>query len=274
MVATSASDATASIIAPPLHVRAHERARYPFAVGLALAFRITRTKRSNARAGHATATRQPARTARALAGTALRHRTATGRFPDMPIDPVAQFHRWYARAQGTSLRLPNAMALATADRRGAPSVRVVLLKQADTRGFVFFTDRHSHKGRDLTRNPRAALAFHWEPIGRQVRVEGRVEPVSVAESNAYWETRPRASRLAACASRQSARLGGREALLARWRRLRDRYRGRPIPRPPAWSGFRVVPDAIEFWTHRAHRLHERERFVRTRGGWRRTLLQP
>ena len=192
----------------------------------------------------------------------------------MPVDPVAQFHRWYARAKRAGLQLPNAMALATADRRGGPSVRMVLLKQADAAGFVFFTDGHSPKGRDLAENPHAALAFHWPPIGRQVRVEGLVEPVSAAEADAYWASRPRASRIAACASDQSARLGSREALLARWRRVRDRYRGRPIPRPPAWTGFRVVPDAIEFWTHRSHRLHERERFVRTRRGWRRELLQP
>ena len=192
----------------------------------------------------------------------------------MPIDPVAQFHQWYARAKRRSRRLPNAMALATADKRGGPSVRMVLLKQADDAGFVFFTDGHSHKGRDLAENPRAALAFHWPPIGRQVRVEGRVEPVTTAEADAYWASRPRASRIAACASDQSARLASRDALLVRWRRIRARYQGRPIPRPPAWTGYRVVPDSIEFWTHRPHRLHERERFTRTPRGWRRELLQP
>ena len=192
----------------------------------------------------------------------------------MPIDPVAQFQQWYARARRTSLRLPDAMALATADKRGGPSVRMVLLKHADAAGFVFFTDGHSHEGRDLAANPRAALAFHWPPIGRQVRVEGPVEPVSATEADAYWASRPRASRIAACASDQSARLTSREALLSRWQRIRERYRGRPIPRPPAWSGYRVVPDAIEFWTHRPHRLHERERFTRSRTGWRRELLQP
>jgi pyridoxamine 5'-phosphate oxidase len=172
------------------------------------------------------------------------------------------------------MRLPEAMALATATPRGAPSVRFVLLKSADARGFVFFTNAVSPKGEDLAANPRAALTFYWAPLGRQVRVAGRVEAVSPAEADAYWATRPRASRLAALASRQSARLGSRTALEARWRGLRRRYRGRPVPRPPTWTGFRVVPDAIEFWTHRAHRLHDRELFLRTRRGWRRLRLQP
>jgi pyridoxamine 5'-phosphate oxidase len=192
----------------------------------------------------------------------------------MPIDPVAQFQQWYARAKRTSLRLPNAMALATADKRGGPSVRMVLLKQADAAGFVFFTDGDSHKGHDLAENPRAAVVFHWPPIGRQVRVEGRVEPVTAAEADAYWVSRPRASRIAACASDQSITLTSRDALLARWRRIRARYQGRPIPRPAAWTGYRIVPESIEFWTHRPHRLHERERFTRTPRGWRRELLQP
>jgi pyridoxamine 5'-phosphate oxidase len=172
------------------------------------------------------------------------------------------------------MRLPEAMALATATPRGAPSVRFVLLKSADARGFVFFTNAVSAKGEDLAANPRAALTFHWAPLGRQVRVAGRVETVSPAEADAYWVTRPRASRLAAVASRQSTRLGSRAVLEARWRGLRRRYRGRPVPRPPTWTGFRVVPDAIEFWTHRAHRLHDRELFLRTRRGWRRLRLQP
>jgi pyridoxamine 5'-phosphate oxidase len=170
--------------------------------------------------------------------------------------------------------LPEAMALATATRRGAPSLRFVLLKAADARGFVFFTNAMSPKGRDLAANARAALTFYWNPLGRQVRIEGRVQQVSPEEADDYWATRPRASQLAALASRQSARLSSRAALEARWRRLRGRYRGKPVPRPPAWTGFRVVPRSIEFWTHQEHRLHHREVFRRTRRGWRRALLQP
>jgi len=166
------------------------------------------------------------------------------------------------------------MALATTGRRGAPSVRFVLLKGADRRGFVFFTDGRSRKGRELRASARAAVAFYWNRLGRQVRIEGRVEEVSPADADAYWATRPRASQLAGLASEQSAALASRRALIARWMELRRRYRRRPVPRPPTWTGFRLVPASVEFWTHREHRLHERELFVRTRAGWRRQLLQP
>jgi len=166
------------------------------------------------------------------------------------------------------------MALATAARRGAPAVRFVLLKAADRRGFVFFTDGRSRKGRELHASRRAAVAFYWNALGRQVRIEGRVEEVSAAEADAYWATRPRASQLAALASQQSAALASRRALMRRWAQLRRRYRRRPVPRPPTWTGFRIVPASIEFWTHREHRLHDRELCVRTRAGWTRRLLQP
>src|SRR5437867_742385 len=165
------------------------------------------------------------------------------------------------------------MALATAGRRGA-SVRFVLLKGADRRGFAFFTDGRSRKGRELRASVRAAVAFYWNRLGRQVRIEGRVEQVSTAEADAYWATRPRASQLAALASHQSAALASRRSLTGRWQALRRRYRRHPVPRPPAWTGFRIIPESIEFWTHREHRLHDRELFVRTRAGWRRRLLQP
>jgi len=192
----------------------------------------------------------------------------------VPQDPIARFHRWFGQARRAGTRLPEAMALATGTRRGAPSVRFVLLKAADARGFVFFTSAASPKGEDLDANPRAAIAFYWNPIGRQVRIEGRVERVHPDEADAYWATRPRASQLAALASRQSARLSSRAWLKARWRRLRRQYRGKPIPRRPTWTGFRVVPQSIEFWTHREHRLHHRELFIRARRGWHRLLLQP
>jgi pyridoxamine 5'-phosphate oxidase len=189
------------------------------------------------------------------------------------VDPIERFAAWFARARRTGGD-PEPMALATAAADGRPAVRFVLLKQVDQRGFVFFTDARSRKGRELATNPRAALALFWPTTRRQVRVEGRVERVSRAEADAYWATRPRASRLEARASRQSAVLRSRGALLARWKDLRRRYRGRPIPRPTSWTGFRIVPETIEFWTHRDHRLHDRERFVRGPRGWRRALLQP
>jgi pyridoxamine 5'-phosphate oxidase len=192
----------------------------------------------------------------------------------MSADPLARFHRWHRAAERAGVPLHDAMALATADRRGVPSVRYVLLKQADARGFVFFTDGRSRKGGELGANPRAAAAFYWDGINRQVRIEGRVVPVSAAEADAYWETRPRASRLAACASLQTATLRRRADIVARWEALRRRYAGGPVPRPATWVGFRIVPRSIEFWSRRAGRLHHREVFERRRGRWRGRLLQP
>ena len=192
----------------------------------------------------------------------------------MAPDPMREFARWFRRAERAGAPLAEAMALATASPTGVPSVRLVLLKGVDARGVVFFTDARSRKGSELRRNPRAALAFHWQPLGRQVRIVGRVRPVTAAEADAYWETRPRASRLAASASHQSAPLASRAVLLARWRALGRRYGTGPIPRPATWTGFRVVPDTIEFWTHKDHRLHHRVLYARGRRGWRRRLLQP
>ena len=189
-------------------------------------------------------------------------------------DPVAKFVRWLDDAR--RLKTPNyeAMALATAGADGQTSVRFVLLKGIDQRGFVFFTDNRSRKGRELRANPRASLAFYWQPNGRQVRVEGRVEEVAASEADEYWSTRPRRSQLAASASYQSARLRSRAPLLARLTRLARNLRGREVPRPRVWLGFRLRPDAIEFWTHREHRLHDREIYLRQGNNWRRELLQP
>lgn len=189
-------------------------------------------------------------------------------------DPIAKFIRWLDDAR--RMRIPNyeAMALATASSNGETSVRFVLLKGVDERGFVFFTDARSRKGRELRDNPRASLAFYWQPKDRQIRVEGRVEEVTPAEADAYWTTRPRQSRLAASASHQSARLQSRAELLARFTRLARKFRGGEVPRPLSWTGFRVRPDAIEFWTHREHRLHDRELYLRRGRAWRRELLQP
>jgi pyridoxamine 5'-phosphate oxidase len=164
-------------------------------------------------------------------------------------DPIAKFIRWLEDAR--SARIPNyeAMALATAARSGKTSVRFVLLKGIDQRGFTFFTDARSRKGRELHGNPHVSLALYWQPKGRQVRVEGRVKEITFAEADAYWPTRPRQSQLAASASHQSARLHSRAELLARFARLARKFRGREVPRPPLWTGFRVRPDAIEFWTY-------------------------
>ena len=189
-------------------------------------------------------------------------------------DPIAKFIRWLDDAR--RMRIPNyeAMALATASRNGNTSVRFVLLKGIDQRGFVFFTDARSRKGRELRDNPHASLAFYWQPKGRQIRVEGRVEEVTPAEADAYWTTRPRQSQLAASASHQSARLRSRAELLARFARLARKFKGREVPRPSRWIGYRVRPDSIEFWTHREHRLHDREIYLRRGCGWRRDLIQP
>jgi pyridoxamine 5'-phosphate oxidase len=192
----------------------------------------------------------------------------------MPVDPIARFQRWFAQARKARIAQPEAMAVATADARGRPAVRMLLLKHADHHGFVFYTNAKSRKGRELHANPRAALAFHWPPLGKQVRVEGQVRPVAAAEADAYWATRPRASQLAAVASAQSAPLGSRTRLVARWRALARAHRGAPVPRPPHWTGYRVVPETIEFWTHREHRLHDRELFTRRGRRWQQKRLQP
>jgi len=192
----------------------------------------------------------------------------------MPADPLVRFQRWFDEARRARVPLPEAMALATADAAGRPSVRFVLLKGADKRGFVFFTDARSRKGRELRENPRASVAIYWNAVGKQVRIEGRTEGVAPAEVDRYWQTRPRESRLAALSSTQSARLAGRSSLVALWRKLGRRYPGDEVPRPSYWTGFRLVPETIEFWRHREHRLHDRELFVRTRRGWSRKLLQP
>ena len=192
----------------------------------------------------------------------------------MVNDPIARFWRWFGEAQRAGIPLREAMALATADRRGRPSVRFVLLKQADRRGFVFYGSAKSRKGSELRQNPRASLVFYWNQLGKQVRIEGSVEPVSKEEADAYWATRPRESRLAALASRQSAPLLQKSQLVSRFQKLHRQFRGKQIPRPREWTGSRVIPDSIEFWIERKHRLNDRELFLRTRSGWKRQWLQP
>jgi pyridoxamine 5'-phosphate oxidase len=187
---------------------------------------------------------------------------------------IARFRRWYRRAEAAGEPRGDAMALATLDGRGGISVRMVLVKQVDERGFVFFTCTRSRKGKDLAARARAAATFHWPLLGRQVRIEGRVEPVTPDEADEYWSSRPRGSQLSAAVSRQSQPIRTRAELVRRRAALVRKLRGRPVPRPPEWSGYRIVPDRIEFWTQRADRLHHRELFERSPRGWELVLLQP
>ena len=193
----------------------------------------------------------------------------------MSADPHALFAEWLAEAQLSEPNDPTAMALATADAAGRPSVRMVLLKGHDARGFVFYTNMDSRKGGELAANPQAALLFHWKSLRRQVRIEGAVVPVSDAEADAYFATRARDSQLGAWASEQSRPLDARETFEARYQAMKARFEGGDVPRPPRWSGWRVVPERIELWNDRAHRLHERRLFTRRAdGGWSEGLLYP
>ena len=189
-------------------------------------------------------------------------------------EAIRRFQNLLARAMQTDLPEPTAMTLATADGAGRPSVRAVLLKGIDERGFVFYTNTLSRKGSELAANPQAALCFFWQPLKEQVTVEGRVEPVAAAEADGYWASRPRESQIGGWASHQSEPLDSRDALMQRFERYQARYAGRDVPRPAHWSGYRLVPDRIEFWTAGAHRLHHRVRYDRGEAGWHVTLLNP
>jgi pyridoxamine 5'-phosphate oxidase len=192
----------------------------------------------------------------------------------MPVDdPIGMFSALLERA-GRECAEPDAMVLSTVDATGRPSARYTLLKGVDERGFVFYTNLGSRKARALAANPYAALTFYWPPLEKQVRVEGDVERVSEAEADAYFATRPRASQIGAWASTQSASLAAQALLDERVRDVGARFEGAPVPRPPFWSGFRVVAQSIEFWTRDPARLHERVIFQRRNGEWERSLLFP
>ena len=192
---------------------------------------------------------------------------------DLDRDPFRQFEAWFADA-ATRVRVPEAMAIATATNAGEPSLRMVLLKGFDEHGFVFFTGYESRKGRELAANPHAALLFYWDPLGRQVRVEGSVAKVARDESERYFHSRPRGAQIAALGSRQSTVIGGRAELDTRYAELERELDGREVPLPPQWGGLRLVPTAFEFWQHRENRLHDRLGYRREGDRWLIERLSP
>lgn len=193
---------------------------------------------------------------------------------ELPQDPIQRFAALFEEAKRVIPVDPNAMIVASVGPDGRPSSRVVLLKEFDERGFVFYTNLQSRKGRELLAHPWAALCFFWQPLERQVRVEGRVERVSDAEADAYFQSRPRGSQVGAWASLQSQSLPSRELLETRVEELTSQYEGQTVPRPPHWSGLRVVPDRIEFWHARPSRLHDRLVYLREGNGWKTDILYP
>ena len=194
--------------------------------------------------------------------------------PDMTLDersvdpnPLRFFRRWFDEAIASGSRLPDSMTLATATKEGRPSARMVLLKQVDEKGFVFYTNYNSRKAADLVANPRAAIVFHWPTLERQLRVEGRVEKLSRRDSERYFQTRPRESRVSAWASPQSARISGRAFLEEEFARVQTRFGDRKIPCPPFWGGFKIVANCIEFWQGQPHRLHDRLLYQKKGNRW-------
>lgn len=193
---------------------------------------------------------------------------------DTDADPIVQFGRWFEQALTAQIREPNAMGVSTVSADGRPSSRILLVKDFDHRGFTWFTNYQSRKGEELAVHPHASLLFHWLELERQVRIEGRVEKVSAAESDAYFQSRPLKSRLSAIASSQSSAVDDRAALEARYAKAEAQYGDHP-PRPEHWGGYRLQPDYVEFWQGRASRLHDRIAYTRMKdGNWTRERLQP
>jgi pyridoxamine 5'-phosphate oxidase len=194
--------------------------------------------------------------------------------PEVTKDPLALLDAWISEAESRGLVLPEAMTLATVDAQGLPSARIVLYKGRSGEGLRFFTNYESRKGRELERVPHAALVFHWGSLERQIRVDGPVEKLSAEESDAYFASRPRDSQLGAWASPQSSTIDSRDELEAAFEAVRARFGDGPVPRPPHWGGYRVVPARVEFWVGRGARIHDRYLFVRTESGWVRSRLAP
>lgn len=181
---------------------------------------------------------------------------------ELDQNPIRQFNRWFEAATQANIPQPESMTLSTSSIEGYPSARIVLLKSADEEGFTFFTNYSSRKSEDLEKNPRAALVFFWQPLGRQIRIEGKVERTSRAESEAYFKSRPRESQLGAWASNQSQPIPSRQTLESKFEELRQRHEANEIPCPPHWGGYRVIPESIEFWQLGPHRLHDRFKYTR------------
>ena len=189
-------------------------------------------------------------------------------------DPISQFEQWFQQTLTAEVPEPNAMSLATVGKEGKPSLRIVLLKDVDARGFTWYTNYESRKGEDLLTNPHAALTFHWIPLERQVRIEGHVEKVAVADSDAYFASRPRESQIGAWASEQGKPIPNRAALEQRIAQFTEKFEGEPVPRPPHWGGYIVAPYAIEFWQAGDFRLHDRFVYAREGDGWAVERLSP
>jgi len=207
----------------------------------------------------------------------IRRQYARARLDEAHVspDPVVEFDRWFSQAREAKVLEPNAMTLATATRDGAPSARIVLLKGYDERGFVFFTDYRSRKGIELEQNPQASLVFFWPELERQVRITGTVERTSAQESEEYFRTRPRGSRLGAWVSHQSRVIPSRAQLESGLRQVKERFPTDEVPLPPYWGGYRLRPQEVEFWQGREDRLHDRIRYLRKKGGgWQLERLSP